>query len=75
MSNGNLAVWGSNLFGQLGTNFRPVPYGKERDNFTAEPLNLSIPGHKVKKVSAGIGHSAVITEDDALWTWGLGTDG
>jgi alpha-tubulin suppressor-like RCC1 family protein len=30
---------------------------------------------KVRKVSAGIGHTAAIAETGELYTWGLGTDG
>ena len=32
-------------------------------------------GVRVVAAEAGISHSAAVTEDGALWTWGLGSDG
>jgi len=56
--NGNLYMWGSNKYGQLGN-------GKTEDSLT--PVKIM---ENVKSVSLGSGHSAAITKDGNLYMWG-----
>ena len=65
------ALWacGKNLWGQLGLNDVADRHVFER--VKAEAFG----GAKVVVAAAGFGHSAAVTEDGALWTWGHGCEG
>jgi len=60
--NGELYVWGSNRYGQLGLDsvvFQSVPL----------PHRISI-GKKIKCISMGLRHTAIVTENHDLYTCG-----
>ena len=59
--------WGRN--GQLGLNDREARHVFERVEAGA------FGGARVVAAAAGSSHSATVTEDGALWTWGRGNDG
>jgi alpha-tubulin suppressor-like RCC1 family protein len=40
------------------------------DNFVTKPTLLSRISHKIKKISAGYNHNAVIDENGRLYLWG-----
>ena len=64
---GNLYVWGDNTHGQLGlgdTNFRAYPTN-----------NRSLRSAKVCQISAGGNHSAVVTPQGRLFTFGANASG
>ena len=64
---GNLYVWGDNTHGQLGLG---------DNNFRAYPTNnRSLRSAKVCQMSAGGNHSAVVTPQGRLFTFGLNTNG
>ena len=72
-SKGEVFVWGCNLFGQLGN--RSINPEKNREMITPAML-ISIESKVgIRKVAAGYGHSAALTETGLVFTWGLGTDG
>ncbi len=60
---GKLYMWGSNNFGQLGD--------KTQTNKN-KPKFIGIEGNrKVIQVSCGRGHTAAVTTDDQIYTWGF----
>ncbi len=64
---GSLYTWGNNEHGQLGD-------GTTEERYT--PTKITIDGgKKVIAVSLGGGHSAAITEDGSLYTWGWNANG
>jgi alpha-tubulin suppressor-like RCC1 family protein len=65
-TDGTLWVWGSNAFGQLGTNDTT-----QRNT----PVTTFAGGTNWKQVSGGARHTAVIKTDGTLWTWGYNTSG
>jgi len=67
VANGRLFTYGSNKYSQLG---RAVSSG-EVDN-TPGPVSFGDEAAPVSSVSFGESHSAAITTDGALWTWGWG---
>jgi alpha-tubulin suppressor-like RCC1 family protein len=63
---GTLWAWGSNAYGQLGTN----------DTFTrSTPVTTFAGGNTWKQVSGGGGTSAAVKTDGTLWLWGFGGSG
>lgn len=68
--NGQLYSWGSNRYGQLaitGTTTYKIN----------QPIKITLP-HGIGKVidfSCGEEHSALLTEDGKVYTWGYGNDG
>ena len=68
-TNGELWIWGSNGYGQLGdgaTERRKSPVRIETATFS----NIDW-----KEVSAGRGYTIAIKDDDRLWAWGDNMDG
>lgn len=65
------ALWacGRGWSGQLGLGNRENRHEFERVNQSA------FSGMKVVTVAAGTSHSAAVTEDGAVWTWGLNDEG
>jgi hypothetical protein len=63
-------AWGSNTMGQLGIG------NPSTTEFALEPVKIPIPeGMVIKKLAAGGRHSAGITRDGKLLTWGWGEEG
>ena len=63
---GSLYVWGANDFSQIG----------DPDAFSAKtPTLISLDGKKVTDVSLGALHSAALTEDRSVYTWGCNDNG
>ena len=65
------ALWacGQGLYGQLGLN-------NEAKRLTFERVGAGgFGGARIMAAAAGDAHSAAVTEDGALWTWGKGDDG
>jgi len=65
--NGELYVWGSNRYGQLGLDpsvFPSIPY----------PYRISM-DEKIKNVSMGLRHTAVVTENRDLYVCGSNSKG
>ncbi|KDR15370.1 secretion-regulating guanine nucleotide exchange factor isoform X1 [Zootermopsis nevadensis] len=64
--NGELLVWGSNAYCQLG-----LP--KKKTPFTSIPLKIEVP--YVKTVASGLRHSAILTTDGLVMVCGNGKNG
>ena len=60
-TDGTLWVWGTNWFGQLGTNSTVS---------TSSPVQTITGGTNWKQVSCGIYSTAAIKTDGSLWVWG-----
>lgn len=72
-NNGDLYLWGSNSYGQLGTitkEFIKV-YGSS-EGISTSPIKVM---ENVACASLGYGTSAAITNDGSLYTWGCGRYG
>eukprot|EP01122_Echinamoeba_exundans_P014242 TRINITY_DN6404_c0_g1_i1.p1 TRINITY_DN6404_c0_g1~~TRINITY_DN6404_c0_g1_i1.p1 ORF type:complete len:412 (-),score=40.97 TRINITY_DN6404_c0_g1_i1:145-1380(-) len=68
-TNGELLVFGSHRDGKLGL-------GRELDKDIKMPVPLAaLKGRKIRLAAAGCDHSAVVTEDNELFTWGFGQHG
>ncbi|XP_054006084.1 secretion-regulating guanine nucleotide exchange factor-like isoform X2 [Hylaeus anthracinus] len=65
--NGTLFLWGANNFGQLGKCPKTI-------RWTHEPFELAI-GRKIKRVSIGLRHTALVTEDRKVLVAGSGNKG
>jgi len=69
-SGGIIHAWGSNNEGQLGTGM-----GLAADMYSMEslprPIEGNLEGRKVVRVAAGHAHAAAVTDDGALFTWGM----
>lgn len=66
---GNVFVWGKNQFGQLGTNDtlnRETPWKLNPSFFQHNPVVF---------IAAGFLHSAAVTQNGSLFTWGCNSDG
>lgn len=87
---GDLYVWGEAKLGQCGTGkkkkseikptlvkFNPEDTPKrENPTIKVNPLSYEVPDHvKVVTVSGGFGHTACITENGDLFTWGFNIKG
>jgi alpha-tubulin suppressor-like RCC1 family protein len=58
---GTLSLWGANQYGQLGLgNTNPSP----------KPVNVTVLGNDVQRISAGASHMCVFTADTLAWCWG-----
>ena len=67
---GNLYAFGRNDYGQLGVGtLQPRMHPEMIDHVT------TFDNEEVLTVAAGGNHSACITKDGSLWTWGLAEDG
>jgi len=62
---GSLLIWGTNDSGSLGLGIRGAPAAKTPVQTTLERLNFA-------SVSCGWRHTAAITEEGVLYTWGWG---
>jgi len=75
LAGGKVYAWGSNRFGQLGDG----AVGTKRKSVVLVPEPVYFPKTFsqviIVRVSAGEAHSAAVTEDGALLTWGMGTEG
>lgn len=65
---GKLYVWGSGRHGKLGL-------GNELEQYWPVNVKGVLKGKKILTVSAGIDHTAAVTVDNKLYTWGWGADG
>ena len=65
-ADGNVWTWGSNTFGELGTN-SSKPYEDEPKHVTT----IS----NIKDISVGYYHAVALDEDGHVWTWGLNNNG
>ncbi|XP_026666996.1 secretion-regulating guanine nucleotide exchange factor-like isoform X2 [Ceratina calcarata] len=65
--NGRLFLWGSNCFGQLGKDPKSLQW-------THEPFEIAT-GRKIKGVSMGLRHTALVTEDYKVLLTGTGSKG
>ena len=71
--NGDLYTWGEGRCGQLGRGKeRSTIYPTKVEFFDDENNPMQV---KIKVASAGVGHSACITENNELFTWGLNNYG
>ncbi len=62
---GKLYSWGKNNYGQVGS-------GTQKQELkVTDPLEINLP-YKVKDIFAGEEHSALITEEGEVYTWGYG---
>lgn len=80
LSDGSLATWGGNSYGQLGNG--NISNSNKLDNFPYPsavrlPISSSSPTQSVAviRVAASDSHSACVTDKGMLYTWGLGQDG
>jgi alpha-tubulin suppressor-like RCC1 family protein len=64
--NGLTFAWGFNFFGELGIG--------SKDDEQKPQLITALQEHVVTQVSAGQFHSAAVTEDGKLYTWGNSQD-
>jgi len=68
-SDGTLAAWGQNTYGQLGNG----PHGA--DAFSAEPVLVdtadALKGKTIASIGASLGASYALCSDGTLYTWGL----
>ena len=75
LAGGKVYAWGSNKYGQLGDG----AVGAKRKTVVQVPEPVYFPKTfaqvVIVRVAAGEAHSAAVTEDGALLTWGLGTEG
>ena len=60
-TDGTLWTWGSNTYGQLGTN---------NNTNVASPVQTVSGGTNWKQVACGYSHSVATKTDGTLWTWG-----
>jgi alpha-tubulin suppressor-like RCC1 family protein len=65
---GELYAWGNNRYGQLGI-------GEHGGGNTTPQVVAALRGQQIKCVAAGWFHSAVVTAQGDLYTWGCGLDG
>ena len=69
-SGGIIHAWGRNNEGQLGTGM-----GLSADMYAMEslprPIEGNLEGRKVTRIAAGHTHAAAVTDDGALFTWGM----
>jgi len=69
---GEVLAWGSNQYGQLGSSTA----GEEA---VPDPVLLVFRGLRrppiIRRVAAGFGHSAALSDEGVVYTWGLGSDG
>ncbi|XP_066936467.1 uncharacterized protein [Clytia hemisphaerica] len=63
---GKIYCFGDGQYGQLGVNLRPT-----QTNLST-PCNVPIPS-KVVQVDCGIAHTAAVTDNGTLYTWGKGS--
>ncbi|TMW65498.1 hypothetical protein Poli38472_008140 [Pythium oligandrum] len=73
---GELYVWGSATHGKLGVG--PMPSSSNQvEAFTLRPLRLQLsdPSLRIRKIACGPSHSALLTQDGALFVWGGGDGG
>eukprot|EP00740_Mantoniella_antarctica_P008666 CAMPEP_0181368072 /NCGR_PEP_ID=MMETSP1106-20121128/11847_1 /TAXON_ID=81844 /ORGANISM="Mantoniella antarctica, Strain SL-175" /LENGTH=246 /DNA_ID=CAMNT_0023484073 /DNA_START=1793 /DNA_END=2534 /DNA_ORIENTATION=- len=65
---GELFMWGSGSHGKLGL-------GYEKEYFVPMLVLGQLQGKRVVTISAGTQHTAALTSDNAVFTWGWGKDG
>lgn len=76
-SNGQAFAWGDQYKGQLGTLPVGTDWSHEIKKMQSQPAPIvGLPeGTQVRKVMCGGIHSALLTMDGLLYTWGCGSDG
>ena len=60
-----LVLWGRNDFGILGL-------GYECDEVIMDPRTVSVPNTTWTQVSCAAGHTAAVSSNGDVWTWGIG---
>ena len=65
---GEVYMWGGGAFGELGL-------GEDVQQTPRPRLLPALHGHRVMDLSCGFYHTACVTDDGAVWTWGWGRDG
>jgi hypothetical protein len=78
-SNGNLWIWGSNYYGQLGVGSSGAVTGNSHGSITGG-TNGNAPQMwndftNVKEICYGWAHALVIKNDGSVWVWGNGSNG
>jgi alpha-tubulin suppressor-like RCC1 family protein len=73
---GEVYVWGSNAFGQLGQDTLGMGARSAGPAQSSEPLRVpGLHGKKVVKVAAGWAHSMALTDQGEVWVWGRNQHG
>ena len=67
-STGEVYMWGGGAFGELGL-------GDAVEEAQRPRLLAALQGHRVLDLSCGFYHTACVTADGSVWTWGWGRDG
>ncbi|OMJ86785.1 hypothetical protein SteCoe_11640 [Stentor coeruleus] len=77
LSNGEFVSWGTNEFGQLGTESDSYLTAFILEPTVICPISLprSIGAIRIISISAGIWHSGCVSDAAQVFTWGLGTEG
>jgi len=77
-SNGEVAIWGNNWYGQLATMEGTYGYGEERwqpgDAYKIENMSIQILDN-IEYIASGHFHALAIDGSDVLWTWGNNANG
>ena len=68
---GVMYAWGNNDFGQLGI----VGKGMEKGPSTNKPEKITAVKNRMEKVACGMFHSAAISQEEYLFTWGANKNG
>jgi alpha-tubulin suppressor-like RCC1 family protein len=68
--------WGSNQFGQLGTQRSDTLCGPKDSNYICvlAPVAVEVP-YRFRSISAGTAHTCGVTEPGEAYCWGLNTNG
>lgn len=77
LNTGEFVSWGSNEFGQLGTEADSYLSTYILEPAVIHPISLprSIGTIRIVSISAGIWHSACVSDTAQVFAWGLGTEG
>jgi alpha-tubulin suppressor-like RCC1 family protein len=72
-TDGTLWNWGSNAYGQMGTNQVNIPNGQSFNKLT--PVTTTLGGTNWKQAAGGNGFTIAVKTDGTLWTWGSSIHG
>jgi alpha-tubulin suppressor-like RCC1 family protein len=77
LKSGDFVAWGSNIFGQLGSESDSYLQSYLYEKSIVSPVSFPKQFSRmvIVSISAGAWHSACVTEEFQVFTWGLGTDG